>query len=85
MKVASGVAIAILLWFIPVLVSFYPYRIVFGGGGSHACLESSPLIARPWLLESIRPSGIEPQHQPRREYYAYFYRNRPLMKECGFF
>lgn len=54
------VVTAILLWFIPVLVFLYPYRIVFGGGGSHACLESSPLIGQPWLLAFIRPSGRTP-------------------------
>ena len=45
-----GVAPAIILWFIPVLVSFILIALFFGGGGSHACLESSPLIGTlaPW-------------------------------------
>lgn len=49
-----GVAPVILLWFIPVLVFLYPYRIVFGGGGSQACLESSP-VNRPTLAPGIHP------------------------------
>ena len=58
-KVASVLLLLSYFGLFPVLVSLFLSH-CFWRWGSHACLKSSPLIGRPWLLESIRPSGRTP-------------------------